>query len=64
MHCNDLHNAYAYAVEQRKDQMREAACSRLVRECNQDVKNMKAGRLKRRLLMVIGVLGALMWFLR
>ena len=63
MYSNDLHNVYTYAVEQRKDQMREAAQSRLARECAQTAKGMKTGWVKPRLLVVIGVLAGLMWFL-
>jgi hypothetical protein len=64
MYSNDLHNAYMYAVEQRKDQMREAAQSRLAREGAQAAKGMKTGWAKTRLLLVIGVFGGLVWFLR
>ena len=32
MYSNDLNNAYAYECERRKDEMREAAQSNLLRE--------------------------------
>jgi len=51
-------------VRMRQEELeREASWNRLAHECNQDVKGMKAGRLKYRLLALIGVLSALMWFL-
>lgn len=43
---------------------REAAWNRLVRECDQDAKGMKAGWLRHRLLILFGVLSVLAWFLR
>ena len=52
-------------VRMRQEELaREAAQSRLVRECDQGVKNMKTGQVKSRLLVVMGVLGTLLWFLR
>ena len=52
-------------VRMRQEELtREAAQSRLAREWVQGVKNMKTGQVKSRLLVVMGVLGALLWFLR
>jgi hypothetical protein len=39
MYSNDLDNAYAYECERRKDEMRAAAQSNLVRELLGDGKN-------------------------
>lgn len=39
MYCNDLNNAYAYESERRKDEMREAAQSNLVRELRRNSKS-------------------------
>ena len=41
----------------------EVAHQRLLRECNRDGKGTKEVRLKYRLLAVLGLLGALAWFL-
>jgi hypothetical protein len=52
-------------VRMRQEELaREAAQSRLVRECNQDTNGMKTRLMKYRLLVVLGVLSALAWFLR
>jgi len=52
-------------VRMRQEELaREAAQSRLVRECNQDTSGMKTRLVKYRLLVVLGVLSALAWFLR
>lgn len=64
MYSNDLSNAYTYAVEQRKDQMREAAQSRLASECPRAAKGMKTAWVGSVLLMMMGVLAGLVWFLR
>ena len=51
-------------VRRRQEELeREAAWNRLVRECNGDAKGMKSRLVKYRLLVVIGVLSALVWFL-
>jgi len=63
MYTNDLHNAYAYEAERRKDMMRDADQSRLARECKGDVKGVNASSEKYGLLVVIGVLSTLVWFL-
>ena len=63
MYTNDLHNAYIYETERRRDMLRDAAQSRLVRECKGDAKGVNASSEKYRLLVVIGVLSALVWFL-
>jgi hypothetical protein len=63
MYTNDLHNAYTYETERRKDMLRDADQSRLARECKGDVKGLNAGLEKYGLLVVIGVLSALAWFL-
>ena len=51
-------------VRRRQEEVeRDAAWDRLVRECNGDAKGMKSRLVKYRLLVVIGVLSALVWFL-
>ncbi len=42
---------------------REVSQERLIRECERGVKGMKPVPLKYRLLVVIGVLSAMVWFL-
>jgi hypothetical protein len=52
-------------VQMRQEEVeREAAQNRLVRECNQNANGTKAGLGKYKLFVVLGVLSALMWFLR
>jgi len=63
MYTNDLHNAYTYETERRKDEMRAAAQSRLAHGCKGDVKGVNARSIKHRLLVIIAVLTALVWFL-
>lgn len=41
---------------------REMSQERLIRECDPNVKARNAAPLKYRLLVVIGVLGAMVWF--
>jgi len=51
-------------VRMRQEELaREAAQNRLVRECNHDASGMKTRLVKYRLLVVLGVLSALAWFL-
>jgi len=51
-------------VRMRQEELaREAAQNRLVRECNHDASRMKTRLVKYRLLVVLGVLSALAWFL-
>ena len=51
-------------VRMRQEELeRDAAQSRLVRECNQDASGMKTRLVKYRLLVVLSVLSALAWFL-
>ena len=51
-------------VRRRKEELeRAAAWNHLVRERNWDAKGMKSRLVKYRLLVVIGVLSALVWFL-
>ena len=63
MYTNDLHNAYIYETERRRDMLRDAAQSRLVRECKGDAKGVHASSVKHRLLVMIAALTALVWFL-
>ena len=63
MYTNDLHNTYTYETERRKDMMRDAAQSRLARECKGDAKGVNASSVKHRLLVIIAMLTALVWFL-
>jgi len=51
-------------VRMRQEELeREASWNRLVRECKGDVKGVNASSEKYGLLVVIGVLSALVWFL-
>ena len=54
MHLNDLDNAYVYACKRRKDEMRDAAQSNLVRELRGNSKSSS------RLAAGLGVLALLL----
>lgn len=51
-------------VRMRQEELtREAAQSRLARECKGDAKGVNASSVKHRLLVIIAALTALVWFL-